>query len=66
MNVVAVAALDKAFVHPMVIRLSEIGFGGNMTSVAETGLCSNEEVLRFFSVMRRVAVQASNVVARVS
>ncbi len=66
MNVVAVTALDEAFVHPMVIRLREVGLRGRMTSVAEAGLCSNEEMLRFFSVMRRVAVQAPNIVARVS
>ena len=65
-DVMAVAALDKAFVHPMVVRLREVGLRGCMTSVAEAGLCSNEEMLRFFSVMRRMAVQASNVVARVS
>jgi len=38
-NIVAVAALDQAFVHSMVIRLREVGFRGGMTSIAETGLC---------------------------
>jgi hypothetical protein len=64
-GVVAIAALDKAFVHPMVIRLRKVGLRGCMTSVAETRLSSNEEMLRLFGVMRRMAVQASNVVARV-
>ncbi len=64
-HVVAVAALDQAFVYSMVIRLCEVGLGSCMTSVAEVGLCSNEEMLRFFSVMGRVAIQASNIVARV-
>jgi len=39
MNVVAVAALDQAFVYSMVIRLREVGLRGCMTSVAEVGLC---------------------------
>jgi hypothetical protein len=61
----AVAALDQAFVHSMVIGLCEVGLRGYMTSVAEAGLCPNEEMLWFFSVMRRVAVEAPNIVARV-
>ncbi len=65
MNVVAVAALDQAFVHSMVVRLREVGLRGCMTSVAEIRLCSNQEMLRFFGVMRRVAIQAPNIVARV-
>jgi hypothetical protein len=36
-----------------------------MTSVAKLGLCRNEEVLRLFGFVRRVAVQAANIVARV-
>jgi hypothetical protein len=65
MYVVAVAALDETFVYAMMIWLREIGFGGNMTSIAELGLCLNEEVLRLLGVVRRVAVQAANIVARV-
>jgi hypothetical protein len=65
MDIMAVAALDQAFVHSMVIRLREVGLRGCMTSVAEGGLCPNEEMLRFFGMMRRVAVQAPNIVARV-
>jgi hypothetical protein len=64
-DVMAVAALDKAFVYSMVIRLREVGLRVYMTSVTEVGLCSNEEMLRLFGVMRRVAVQASNIVVRV-
>jgi hypothetical protein len=62
----AVAAVDQAFVYSMVIRLREVGLRGCMTSVAETGLCTNEEMLRFFGVMWRVAIKAPNIVARVS
>ena len=38
-DVMAVAALDQAFVYSMMIRLREVGFGGHMASVAEFGLC---------------------------
>jgi hypothetical protein len=63
-DIVAVAALDEAFVYPVVIRFGKVGLGVCMTSVAQTGLCLNEQVFRFFSVMRGVAVQAPNIVAR--
>ena len=33
-DVVAVAALDEAFVYSMVIRLSKVGLGSDMTSIA--------------------------------
>jgi hypothetical protein len=62
----AVAALDQAFVDSMVIRLCEVGLRGYMTSVAEVGLGSNEKMFRFFGVMRRMAIQAPYIVARVS
>jgi hypothetical protein len=65
MDVVAVAALDETFVYSMVIRFRESGLGGHMTSIAKLGLSLNEEVLRLFGVVRRVAVQAANIVARV-
>ena len=51
-DVMAVAALDQAFVYSMVIRLGEIGLRVCMTFVTEAGLCTNEEMLRFFGVMR--------------
>ena len=37
-DVMAVAALDQAFVYSMVIRLREVGLRGYMTSVAEARL----------------------------
>ena len=64
-DVVAVAALDEAFVYAMVIRLREVGLRVDVTSVAEFGLRRNQEVLRLFCVVGRVAVQAPNIVARV-
>src|SRR5579864_371168 len=65
-DVMAVAAVDQAFVYSMVIRLREVGLRGCMTSVTEAGLCTNEEMLRFFGVMWRMAIKAPNIVARVS
>jgi hypothetical protein len=65
-DVMTVAALNKAFVYAMVIRLREVGLRGCMTSVTKVGLCSNQEMVRFFGVVRRVAVQTPNIIARVS
>jgi hypothetical protein len=65
MDVVAVAALDETFVDAMMIWLREISFGGDMTSIAEFGLCLSEKVLRLFGVVLRVTVEAANIVARV-
>jgi len=65
-DVMAVAALNKAFVYSMVIWLREVGLRSCMTAVAEVRLRSNEEMLRFFGVMWRVAVQASDIIARVN
>jgi hypothetical protein len=64
-DVMAVTALNESFVHTMVIRLREVGLRGGMTSVAKSGWCLNEQMLRFFGVMRRVTIQAPNIVARV-
>jgi hypothetical protein len=63
-DVVAVTALDEAFVYSVVIRLRKVSLRVDMTSVAEIRLCSNKQMLLFFGVMWRVAVQASNIVAR--
>ena len=65
MHVVAITALDETLVHPVVIRLGKIRFRRSVTPIAETRLASNEQVLRFLGIVRRVAVQAANVTARV-
>jgi hypothetical protein len=51
-DVVAVAALDEAFVYAMVIRLREVGLRVDMASVTEFGLRSNQQMLLFFGLMR--------------
>ena len=63
MDVVAIAALDESLVDTMAIRLREVCFDRDMTSIAEIGLCANEQMLGLFCVVRRMAVQTSNIVA---
>ena len=49
----------------MVIRLCEVGFRRCVTSVAEAGLRPDKEVFGFLGVVRRVTVQAPDIVAGV-
>jgi hypothetical protein len=64
-RVVTIAALDKAFVDPVVIWLCKVGFGRRMASVAEVRLRSHKQGLGLLRVMRRVAVEAADIVAGV-
>ena len=63
-DVVAVTALDKAFLNSMVIRFGEISLGGRMASVAEFWLGYCQQVFWFLGVMRGVTVQAAEIAAR--
>ena len=51
-DVVAVAALDKAFVDSMVIRLCEVGFGRGVTPITEIGLRPHKQVFRTLRMVR--------------
>lgn len=62
MNVVAVAAVDEAFIHAVVIGLGEIRFGRSMTSIAEVGLSPGQQMLRLLGIMRRMAIDAAYVI----
>lgn len=62
-HVVAVTALDKAFVDPMVVRFGEVSLRGGVTAVAQLGWCYCEQMLRFLCVVRRVTVEAADVAA---
>lgn len=62
-NVVAVAALEQALRYPVVIRSGEVGFGRGVASVAEVGLFFDQQVLGFLGMMRRMAVDAPNIIA---
>jgi len=61
-DVVAVAAVDDAFIDAMVIGLSEIRFGRSMTTIAEVGLSPGQQILRHFGVMRGMAIDAAYVI----
>lgn len=63
MNVVAVVALDQAFVDAVMVRLGEVGFGGNVAAVAEFGLGAHEEMLRLLGFVRRMTIHAANIIA---
>src|SRR4051794_13380938 len=65
MNVMAIAALDEPFVHAMVVGLSKVRLRSYMAAIAETRLCTNEKMFRRFSMVRRVAIHAPDIVARV-
>ena len=51
-DVVAVAALDKAFVDSMVIRLCEVGLGRGVTPITEIGLRPHKQVFRILRMVR--------------
>jgi len=61
MDVVAVAALDQPFVHSMMEGHVELGFLLEMAGVAKLGLGLYEQELRFVSVVRRMAGDATDV-----
>jgi hypothetical protein len=58
---VAVVALDKAFIDPMMIGLSEIGFLRDVTAVAELRFSVDQQVLLLLGFVRRMAVQTAQV-----
>ncbi len=63
MRVVAVVALNQTFIHPVVIGFGKVRLGRDMASVAQLGLVFNEQMFLFFGMMRRVAVETSDIIA---
>ena len=63
MNVVAVAALEQALRNPVVIRFGEVGFGRGVASIAELRLFLYQQLWGFLGVMRRMAVETTDVIA---
>ena len=63
MNVVAVAALEQALRNPVVIGSREVGLGRGVASIAELRLFLDQQLLPFLGVMRRMAVEATDVIA---
>ena len=65
MRVMAVYALHQSFVHPVVIGLGKVGLRRSVASVAQLRLALDQQVFFILGVMRRVAIDTSNVTARV-
>ena len=65
-RIMAVIALHQALIHAVVKRFGKIRFGRGMTAVAQLGLGLDEQVLFFFGVMGRVAVDTADVAAGVA
>ena len=55
-DVVAITALDKTLVDPMVVWFGKISFRGCMTSVAEFWLRNSQKVLGLLCVVRRMTI----------
>lgn len=64
-NVVAVVAADQPFFHPMVVGLGKIRLLRNVAAVAQLRLSLHQQVLGFFGFVRRMAIQATHVIAGV-
>jgi hypothetical protein len=64
-SIVAVAALNEAFVDAVVIGLRKVCLGSCVATVAESRLRLNQQVFRFLGVMGGVAVQTADIVAGV-
>jgi hypothetical protein len=65
-NVVTVAALNQLFIHSMPVRLGKLGFGCGVASVTKLGLAFDQEKLRFSGVVRRMTINAANIIAGVN
>ena len=60
MSIVAVAALNQAFVDTMVIGLAKVSLCSRMAAVAESRLGLHQQAFRFLGVMRRVAIETTD------
>ncbi len=65
-RVVAVHALHEALVNSVMIWFGEICLGRGVASITQLGLFLDEKEFFFFSVMGRVAIEASDITAGVS
>ena len=62
MDIVAIAALDQPFVYPMMERHVELCFLLEVAPIAKLGLRLNEQKIRFFTVVRRMAGNATDAI----
>ena len=65
-RVVAVTALDQAFVHPVVKGFGKIRLSRGVAAVAQLRLTLNQQELALLGVMGRVAVETPDIVAGMS
>jgi hypothetical protein len=65
MHVMAVAAVNQAFIYTVMVRLGKIGFRCSVTAVALFRLFLDQEVLGSFSVVRRMTIKTTNIIAGV-
>ncbi len=65
-HVVAIATLDQPFIHPMVKRHVELSFLLEMAGVAKLRLGLNQQKLRLFCVVRRMAGDATDVILQMN
>ena len=63
-DVVAIAALDQPFVHAMMERHVELRFLLEMAPIAKLWLGFNEHKIRFLTMVRRMAGDATDAVFR--
>lgn len=66
MHAMAVAAGDESLIHAMVVGTGKLGAGRGMATVAKFGLRLDQQFALFFRVMRAMAIEAADIVARVS
>jgi hypothetical protein len=59
-----IRALDETLVRAVVVGLSKICFGGGVTPVTELWLSLGQESLDLLCVVRGVAVETANIIAR--
>ena len=65
MRVMAVTAVNQAFIYAVVIRLGKIGLRRSVAAVALFRLFFGQQVLRCCGMVRRMAIQATHIIAGV-
>ena len=62
---VAIVALDESLIHPVMKRPGELGAHIQVTAIAKFRCLRFHQKLAFFGVVRRVAIEASDIIAGV-
>jgi len=65
MGIMAIAARHKAFIHAMVYGLGELRLDFKMAAVTEHRLGHGQQRTFYFGMMRRMAVNAADVILQV-